>query len=73
MTHELGKDGWPSDLTVIRSRDSEIEELRAEVGQQSAAIEILRAALQRIADTDCGEDDHQYIAKDALDAASSKS
>lgn len=28
MVHGLGKDGWPSDETVLKSRDKEVEQLR---------------------------------------------
>lgn len=30
MSHGLGRDGWPSDATVLRSRDADIERLTAE-------------------------------------------
>lgn len=45
MSHGLGRDGWPSDHTVIMSRDKEIEQLRATVSDQQVEIDRLKSLL----------------------------
>jgi len=47
MNHGLGKDGWPSDATVIKTRDKEIESLRAQLAKLKAENERLVAELEK--------------------------
>lgn len=46
MSTGLGRDGWPSDATVIKSRDVEIEELRKQLAASQAREQQLREALE---------------------------
>ena len=39
MTYKLGKDGWPTDETVIATRDKEVESLRQQLAECLAALE----------------------------------
>lgn len=39
---KLGKDGWPSDIEVIRARDREIKQLKATIAAKDAEIAELR-------------------------------
>ena len=41
MTYKLGKDGWPTDETVIATRDKEVESLRQQLAECQAREKII--------------------------------